>query len=102
MMYKRIVVQGVIFLLGFASVLSGCALDRLFDTGGSSVTPLADGYFLVELDPDRLKELGGASSSGLRVYLDQELATKELCKNGYIVLYEGFGRGYYNVKGRCR
>ena len=88
------------FVLAMVST-HGCMLNpEIFGTYGAR--PLADSQFVIEIEPNQLKELGGPSSSGLRAHVDQELAKKGLCKSGYTILDEGTGRGYYYVKGRCR
>lgn len=99
----RFVRAGIVIGNAFlAALLSyGCMLNpEIFGTYGAR--PLADNQFVIEIDPDRVKQLGGASSSGMRAHVDQELAKKGLCKNGYTILDEGTGRGYFYVKGRCR
>jgi hypothetical protein len=91
-----------IFVLGLGLALNGCQLTRMFETRTTTVTPLADGYFQVELDPSQLKGLGGPGSSTLASYVDQEVTKSGLCKGGIRIVSEWWGSGYYGVKGQCK
>jgi hypothetical protein len=98
-----------ILVLGLGLALTGCQLNkvfelpvRMFTTPATTVTPLADGYFQVELDPSQLKALGGPGSSGLASHVEQEVAKSGLCKSGIRIVSEWWGNGYYGVKGQCK
>ena len=83
-------------------LFGGCTLDRLFETNDPSISRLADGYFYVEVSRDRLNELEGPGRSRLKAEVDAEVRKKRICGDGYSILSEGTGRGYYYMKGQCR
>jgi hypothetical protein len=89
-----------IFILALSG--SGCMLNPEVFGYGSGATPLAGEDFVIEIEPSRVSALGGASSPALKDFVERELARKGMCKNGYSILGEGTGRGYYYVKGQCR
>lgn len=83
-------------------VLGGCTLNPRIFGYDEEATALPDNEFVVRLNPERTRTLGGAGSSGVKDYVEHEVAQKGICKAGVIILGENQGRGYYYVRGRCR
>ncbi len=90
-----------VFAFGaLGALLNACMLNpAVFGTYGAD--RLGENRFVVRIDGDRLNELGGPGSPGLKAHVAQELARKNLCTRGHTILNEGTGRGYYSVRGRC-
>jgi len=100
-----------ILVLGVGLALGGCEasmarlsqLTRMFEINRpSTVKPLEDGSFQVELEPSRIKSLGGPRSPGLESHVAEEVANSGLCKGGIRIVSEWWGNGYYGIKGQCR
>ena len=103
-----------ILVLGLCLALNGCQLasqwtnqltsqvSRMLDTSRTTVKPLEDGFFQVEIEPSQVKGLGGPRSATLASFVDQEAAKSGLCKGGTRVVSEWWGNGYYGVKGQCK
>ena len=98
------------FVLSLGLALNGCQQltrlvempSRMFAAPSTTVRPLADGYFQVELDPSQVKGLGRPGSSTLESYVDQEVTKNGLCKSGIRVVSEWWGSGFYGIKGQCK
>jgi hypothetical protein len=86
--------------LALTLLATGCMLNPyIFGTYGA--TALSNNEFSVHIPAERQSELGGLSSPALASHVAKELAAKNLCPNGFKLLYDGLGRGYYYVRGRC-
>ena len=103
-----------ILVLGLGLALNGCQMasqwtskltgqvSRMLDTSKTTVKPLEDGYFQVEIEASQIRGLGGPRSASLASYVDQEVTKSGLCKGGTRVVSEWWGNGYYGVKGQCK
>lgn len=81
---------------------SGCRLNPAIFGSSDGPVPLANNYFVIEINPARVSELGGPSSPGLKSYVDEELARKGMCNSGYTIVSETVNKGFYLVKGQCK
>ena len=100
---RTIFVAGLGLARGGSKLPQLTKLTRVFETAKpTTVKPLQDGYFQVELDPSQVKGLGGPRSATLESHVDQEVTKSGLCKSGIRIDSEWWGNGYYGIKGRCK
>jgi hypothetical protein len=83
------------------AVLTGCAADPS--------APLDKGYslsarepFHFEVDRELLREWGGFGSAKFNQVLEEELARRGLCRDGYALRNDGMHDRIFRVTVRCR
>jgi hypothetical protein len=89
----------LVLALAFAAACGGARTeggpDKGYTISGS------DPYrFLV--DPDVLRQWGGPGSAKFNRMLEEELARRGFCRNGYALRNEGSRDGLYSVTVLCR
>lgn len=84
--------------------MSGCSIDRAeqqaFHDKGYSVS--GKDPFRFEVDPQLLRQWGGARSPKFNQVLEEELERKKICRSGYSLRHEQLHDGVFSVIGRCK
>jgi hypothetical protein len=78
------------------------SMPKWFESRTTTVTPLAEGGFQVELNTSDVKGLGGPGSATLASHVEQEVTKAGVCKDGTRIVSEWWGNGYYGIKGQCK
>jgi hypothetical protein len=83
------------------AALAGCAADpsASLDRGYSLS---AREPFRFEVERQVLRDWGGSDSPKFNQVLEEELARRRLCRDGYAVRHEGMHDDVYRVSVRCR
>lgn len=90
----------VALMLVLAFLLSGCAANAPAQPDkGYSLT--GRDPFRFEVDRQKLMEWGGPKSPRFNRVLDEELARRNICRQGYTLRNEQLNEETFSVIGRC-
>jgi hypothetical protein len=84
-----------------AGLFMGCQLGRIYDSDGVALARFDDGYFHLYISPDVANRVKKPDSPEAKSLIEIKVRESGICRDGYVILSQGIGRGDFNYTGRC-